>query len=93
MQFLIGCDPEVFVKKNGVFQSAFGLIAGDKKNPQKIPRGAVQVDGMALEFNIDPAANEDDFAINVQSVFDQLRAMVPEFEVWQPLLHISQQNT
>lgn len=81
MQFLIGCDPEVFVKKNGVFQSAFGLIAGDKKNPQKIPHGAVQVDGMALEFNIDPAANEDDFAINVQSVFDQLRAMVPEFEV------------
>lgn len=51
------------------------------------------MDGMALEFNIDPAANEDDFAINVQSVFDQLRAMVPEFEVVATLLHISQQNT
>ena len=52
---LIGCDPEVFVKQNGVFRSAHGLIRGDKKNPQKIRSGAVQVDGMALEFNIDPA--------------------------------------
>lgn len=81
MQFLIGCDPEVFVKRNGLFRSAFGLINGDKKNPQKIPNGAVQVDGMALEFNIDPAHNEDEFALNVQSVFSQLKAMVPGYEV------------
>ena len=56
-KILVGCDPEVFVKQNGVFKSAFGLIKGDKKNPQKIRNGAVQVDGMALEFNIDPAAS------------------------------------
>lgn len=80
-QILIGCDPEVFVKRNGVFQSAWNLIKGDKKNPQKVRRGAVQVDGMALEFNIDPAASEDEFCINVQDVFAQLKAMVPEFEV------------
>lgn len=80
-QILIGCDPEVFVRKNGVFQSAFGLIQGDKKNPQKVPRGAVQVDGMALEFNIDPAASEDEFLLNVQDVFNTMRSMVPQFEV------------
>lgn len=81
MNFLIGCDPEIFVKKNGVFHSAHGLIQGDKKNPQKIRSGAVQVDGMALEFNIDPANSEDEFAFNVQDVYAQLCLMVPEYEV------------
>lgn len=81
MQVLVGCDPEVFVKRNGVFQSAHGLIKGDKKNPQKVNRGAVQVDGMALEFNIDPAASEDEFCLNVQDVFNTMKLMVPEYEV------------
>ncbi len=81
MKFLVGCDPEVFVKQNGVFKSAYGLIKGDKKNPQKVNRGAVQVDGMALEFNIDPAASEDEFCINVQDVFNTMKLMVPEYEV------------
>lgn len=81
MNFLIGCDPEVFVKKQGTFLSAFGLIKGDKKNPQKIRNGAVQVDGMALEFNIDPAHSEDEFCFNVQDVFSQMKLMVPDYEV------------
>lgn len=78
---LIGCDPEIFVKKNGSFISAHGLIQGDKKNPQKVKDGAVQVDGMALEFNIDPAATEQQFVGNVQSVLATLRGMVPEYEL------------
>lgn len=80
-KILVGCDPEVFVKQGGLFKSAFGLIKGDKKNPQKVRHGAVQVDGMALEFNIDPAATEDEFCLNVQDVFDQMKKMVPEYEV------------
>lgn len=80
-QILIGCDPEVFVKVGGIFQSAHGLIRGDKKNPQKIRSGAVQVDGMALEFNIDPAKDEDEFVFLVNDVFHQLKLMVPEYEV------------
>lgn len=78
---LVGCDPEVFVKKGSKFLSAFGLIKGDKKNPQKVNRGAVQVDGMALEFNIDPAASEDEFCLNVQDVFNTMCKMVPGYEV------------
>lgn len=81
MQILIGCDPEVFVKKNNKFLSAFNLIRGDKKNPQPVRRGAVQVDGMALEFNINPAATEDEFIINVNDVFTQMKLMVPDYEV------------
>lgn len=78
---LLGADPEVFVKKDGLFKSAYGLIKGDKKNPQKVPYGAVQVDGMALEFNINPAATENEFCINVQEVFNYMKKMVPEYEV------------
>ena len=81
MNILVGCDPEIFVKQNGIFKSAHGLIKGDKKNPQKIPYGAVQVDGMALEFNIDPAASEEQFVFNVNQVFAALKEMVPEYEV------------
>jgi hypothetical protein len=81
MEILIGCDPEVFVKQNGIFQSAHNLIKGDKKNPQKVNKGAVQVDGMALEFNIDPAASEGEFLLNVQTVYDIMKAMVPNYEV------------
>lgn len=81
MNILVGCDPEVFVRQKGVFKSAFGLIRGDKKNPLPVRNGAVQVDGMALEFNINPAASEDEFCINVQDVLHQMTLMVPEYEV------------
>lgn len=81
IQVLVGCDPEVFVKQNGVFVSAHGLIKGDKKNPQKVNRGAVQVDGMALEFNTDPAASEDEFLLNVSDVFNTLKLMCPNHEI------------
>jgi hypothetical protein len=80
-KILVGCDPEVFVKQNGIFKSAFGLIEGDKEHPQKVNRGAVQVDGMALEFNIDPADNEEEFCINVQDVLNTMKLMVPDYEV------------
>lgn len=80
-KILIGCDPEVFVKSGGQFVSAHGLIAGNKEDPQKVERGAVQVDGMALEFNIDPAHSEQEFVLNVTHVFDILQRMVPNHEL------------
>lgn len=81
MNILVGADPEVFVRKDGIFLSAYNLIKGDKQNPSPVDKGAVQVDGMALEFNIDPAATSEEFCINIQSVYSTLRAMVPEYEV------------
>lgn len=80
-KILIGCDPEIFVKKQGVFTSAHGLIPGNKKTPYKVDKGAVQVDGMALEFNIDAAASEQEFVMNVQTVMATLKSMVPGFEL------------
>jgi hypothetical protein len=80
-EILIGCDPEVFVKQGGIFKSAHNLIRGDKKSPQRVRNGAVQVDGMALEFNIDPAKNEDEFCFNVTDVLSTMSSMVPGYEV------------
>lgn len=81
MKILIGSDPEVFVKKDGKFVSAYGLVEGDKVHPQRVERGAVQVDGMALEFNTDPAESCEEFVTNVFHVMKQLGDMVPEYEL------------
>lgn len=92
MDILIGCDPEVFVRQGSVFKSAHGLIKGDKKNPFPVRNGAVQVDGMALEFNINPAATAEQFIINVQDVFNQMCAMVPEYDVVTvPVAHFTEE--
>ena len=81
MNILIGADPEVFVRQNGVVVSGYGLIPGTKNRPHPVPNGAVQVDGMALEFNITPAASSEEFVSNIVSVLSILRAMVPKHEL------------
>lgn len=93
LNILVGADPEVFVRKVGKkqFQSAHGLIVGDKKNPQKVHLGAVQVDGMALEFNIDPAKDEAEFVRNITGVMKIMGGMVPAYElVPVPVAHFTQ---
>lgn len=81
LEILVGADPEVFMRKNGAFYSAHGAVPGDKKNPYKVKCGAVQVDGMALEFNIDPAKNEKEFVTNLKTVMNTLQGMVPDYEL------------
>lgn len=81
---LIGCDPEVFVYslKTNEFVSAHGMVRGTKEEPQKVPFGAVQVDGMALEFNTIPAHNEEEFVFNVNTVYKRLSEMAgPDFQL------------
>jgi len=83
MSFLLGADPEVFVAKNGRFEPATGLVPGTKTAPHPVPHGAVQVDGLALEFNIDPASSYDEFQNNLDVVMTMLQAMVPQYEIQQ----------
>jgi hypothetical protein len=80
---LIGADPELFMKHpdSGDFISAHGRIPGTKWAPHKVPFGAVQVDGTALEFNIDPATNVHEFLRNLKAVRRTLTAMVPGYQV------------
>ena len=73
----IGADPEFFLKKNGMFHSGVGLVPGDKANPSPVDKGAVQVDGMAVEFNITPASTRREFRHNIATVMASLRDMIP----------------
>jgi len=81
VNILIGADPEVFCSQDGKVVSAYGLIEGNKRKPQPVRNGAVQVDGMALEFNINPASNEEEFLYNISDVLGQLKSMIPSHEI------------
>lgn len=77
---LIGADPELFVfGEDGTFINGHGLVPGTKVEPFGVPKGAVQVDGMALEFNITPASSRQEFVDNVFSVRDSLAKMVSPY--------------
>lgn len=81
MKILIGADPEIFMYKNGVPISAHAAVSGTKEKPFKVKDGAVQVDGMALEFNIDPADSAQVFVNNLESVMATLKSMVPGYDL------------
>lgn len=76
----VGADPELFVGRGGHFVSAHGLIPGTKDAPFPVGKGAVQVDGVALEFNINPAKSLKEFRDNLASVCKDLKAMVPHHQ-------------
>lgn len=82
-KILLGADPELFLRNpnSGKFFSAHGLVPGTKYEPHKVPFGAVQIDGTALEFNIDPAASADEFVHNITEVRKTISAFVPGFNV------------
>lgn len=73
-----GCDPEAFVFYNDRPVTAAGLIPGTKEEPFPVEHGAVQVDGMAAEFNIDPAETYEEFNRNITAVIRQLKGMLPK---------------
>lgn len=79
----LGCDPEVFVRNpnSGQFRCAHNMVPGTKEEPFKVPYGAVQVDGMALEFNINAVYQRKNFIRNVTKVYNKLGRMVPGYEL------------
>lgn len=81
MKILVGADPEMFAFVGGKAVSAHGLIPGTKHEPFVVEGGAVQVDGMALEFNINPAKDEAEFLKNINLVIETMRSMVPGYDV------------
>lgn len=76
MNYLIGADPELFLTIGDKFVNAHGLFPGNKQNPFPVEKGAIQVDGVALEFNIDPAKTEEEFVTNISVVLKQMNEMV-----------------
>lgn len=80
MQYLIGADPELFLSVGNKIVNAHGLFPGNKQDPFKVERGAIQVDGVALEFNIDPAKTEEEFLLNISTVLTQMDEMVRQVD-------------
>lgn len=80
MKFKLGCDPELFLFDGLEYVSAYGKFPGTKKEPHKLNKGAVQVDGMALEFNIDPAETAQEFSDNIEEVKEQITRMVADVD-------------
>ncbi len=72
----IGADPELFICKGNELINAYGLIEGTKGDPNEVDDGAVQVDGIALEFNIKPCYGKDTFSYRIGKVMRQLSSMV-----------------
>lgn len=80
LRLKIGADPELFLrdKKTGLFVSAHNLMPGTKDSPHKVDLGAIQVDGVAAEFNIDPTESAQQFVTNITAVTGQLKKIVGE---------------
>lgn len=75
--FTFGADPEGFIFKGAEPVPAYGIIPGTKQSPHPVKQGAVQVDGMAAEFNINPAKTFEEFNDNVETVISELKSFLP----------------
>lgn len=80
MKLTIGADPELWIKDRSTGQiiSAYGLFPGTKDNPHPVTHGAVQVDGMAAEYNIKPASTKEEYVAYHLSVLRDLRDLIKE---------------
>lgn len=74
----VGADPEFFLSFKGSPVPAYYTgIEGTKDKPTPLKTGGgVQVDGMALEFNIPPVTNGKDFYDIIKETLFEIRKMV-----------------
>lgn len=74
---MLGADPELFLQNpnDGGFISAHKYVKGSKRHPFPVTHGAVQLDGTAAEFNIDPVTNVNDWVRNIGAVMGSLKEM------------------
>lgn len=91
MQLMIGTDPEIFVRDaSGKYFSGHDLIPGTKEQPYPVKSGAIQVDGVALEFNTAPAKTKEEFVSNISDVLSELEK---EYKKLRPDLMIAMTPT
>lgn len=79
-QFLIGCDPEIFLTNGqGQFKSVIGLLGADKWHPRKLSEvgHAVLEDNVAVEFNIPPCDSFEDFQREIHFTMNAVKGLLP----------------
>lgn len=76
----IGADPELFCfdKNAQQFISAHTFFPGTKDVPFPVKDGALQLDGLAAEININPVDNADDFVKVLRSVLGDAQNYLPQ---------------
>lgn len=74
----LGTDPEMFLNKDGKTISAIGKIGGSKSDPLPISDKGhfIQEDNVAIEYNIPPCKNIDDWVFHNNFVKDYLEVLV-----------------
>ena len=72
-----GSDPELFVVDENGEGVCPTFLEGTKDNPEPVKCGALQRDGMAAEFNIEPAESYKEWEINTLTVLDELKRRLP----------------
>jgi len=81
----IGADPELFVRKDGEFVSGHNLLPGTKYAPFPVKDGAIQVDGTALEFNVEPCTEAEEFVSKVKGIMGHISSVIklkdPKFQL------------
>ncbi|HEX8586128.1 MAG TPA: hypothetical protein VF680_17180 [Allosphingosinicella sp.] len=70
----LGCDPELFLERDGEIVSAIGLIGGSKDEPKPISEKghAIQEDNVLMEFCIPPAKTVEEFTESINFVKNHL---------------------
>lgn len=77
--FKIGADPELFaVDGDGKYVSSHDIIPGTKAAPHFVECGAIQVDGVAFEYNIFPAEDAETFLFFHRKVQEQMASIMKE---------------
>lgn len=85
MSITIGADPELFLRDvfTGRFVSAETqdgpIIPGTKDKPFEVRGGAIQVDGVAAEFNINPSSDFKSYYKNLKNVVMELNKRVKSY--------------
>lgn len=80
MQITIGVDPEFALrdKKTGRLVSAHDLVPGTKSSPHPVKSGAIQADGVMVEYNIVPAKTSKQFIKHNLDVMNELNSRLGE---------------
>lgn len=83
MQLKIGADPELFLQRqSGEFVGAHEInFPGTKEKPFPVKSGALQIDGFALEFNIDAANTREEWLGNIKDVYHEITQRATGFNV------------
>jgi hypothetical protein len=76
--FKFGADPEGFVVNADGKAVTPTMIPGTKEKPHKVDGGAIQRDGMAAEYNVDPANTFTEWNKNHEKVQKALNGFLPE---------------